>query len=94
MSKSLFFKYYPVILDIIEDGETLPKDENVICALCTFLYNYKNTSLAREAIKRNKYFKNLVAYNRPWERRYSDLQHCKKETRLVSAKLISDNTPK
>ena len=94
MSKELFFTCYPVILDFIENGTHLPRDEDVICALCTFLYNYKNTSLAREAIKRNSHFKNLVSYNRPWERRYSDLKHCKKEARLVAAKLISEKTPK
>ena len=65
MSKALFFKHYPVILDLNENGEDLAKDEDVICALCTFLYNYKNTTLAREAVKRNTYFKNLVSYSRP-----------------------------
>ena len=83
-----------MILDFTENGEDLAKDEDVICALCTFLYNYKNTSLAPEAVKRNTYFKNLVSNSRPWERCYSDLKHCKKETRLISAKLISDKTPK
>ena len=94
MSKDLFFTCYPVILDFIENGIHLPRDEDVICAFCTFLYNYKTTTLAREAIKKNTHFKHLVSYNRPWHRRYSDLKHCKKETRLVAAKIIRDKTPR
>lgn len=90
--KDLVELHFEDILSFVESGVNLPRDQSIICAFCTLLYNYRDNKLSKDAAGVNKDFRNLIKKNRPWETRYRDLSKCKTQARLVAARIINNNS--
>lgn len=90
--KDEFLNNFEAIWSFVESGDNIPKDRDIICSLCTVLFNYKHTEFSKIAASNNVHFKSLIKRARPWEQRYRSLLKCKDQTRLVLADILKKNT--